>query len=125
MVKELPTNLQIAYSLVAGLDPSWSNVREAIVYTATEMSLDNVVGAMEAHKVSLNGTKASNLGPVSAAYTKQIGCSNCGIQGHQSNNFPKPKKSGKTKAGAGAVVKPGSYDSGSYNNKEEFHVVYK
>ncbi|OAV97731.1 hypothetical protein PTTG_01104 [Puccinia triticina 1-1 BBBD Race 1] len=47
-VNKLPTNCQIADRLVQGLDSSWSNVRDAIVYTANEMSLDDVVGAMEA-----------------------------------------------------------------------------
>ncbi|OAV86541.1 hypothetical protein PTTG_29846 [Puccinia triticina 1-1 BBBD Race 1] len=124
-VKELPTDRQIADRLVSGLNPSWSNVRDAIVYTATEMSLNDVVGAMEAHKVSLNGIKANDLAPFSAAYTKQIGCSNCGRRGHRSSDCPKPKNSGKTKAGAAAVVKLGGYDSGSYDEEEEVHVVYE
>ncbi|OAV89494.1 hypothetical protein PTTG_28673 [Puccinia triticina 1-1 BBBD Race 1] len=42
-VKELPTDRQIADRLVGGLDSSWSNVWDAIVYTATEMSLDDVM----------------------------------------------------------------------------------
>ncbi|OAV90431.1 hypothetical protein PTTG_28319 [Puccinia triticina 1-1 BBBD Race 1] len=124
-VKELPTDRQIADRLVGGLDSSWSNVRDAIVYTANEMSLDDVIGAMEAHEVSLNGNKTNDLASVSAAYTKRVACSNCGKRGHRLNECPKPKNFGKTKAGAAAVVKLGSYDSGSDDDNEEVHVVYE
>ncbi|OAV99040.1 hypothetical protein PTTG_25437 [Puccinia triticina 1-1 BBBD Race 1] len=105
-VEELPTDQQITNRLVAGLNPSWSNVRDTIVYTATEMSLDDVVGAMEAHEVSLNGNKSTDLTSVSAAYTKRVACSNCGKQGHPSNECPKPKNFGKTKAGAAVELLP-------------------
>ena len=81
-VEELPTNRQIADQLVAGLDSSWSNVRDAIVYTANEMSLDDVIGAMEAHEVSLNGNKTNDLPSAAAAYTKRFACANCGKRGH-------------------------------------------
>ncbi|OAV85071.1 hypothetical protein PTTG_06497 [Puccinia triticina 1-1 BBBD Race 1] len=125
-IDELPTNRQIANKLVGGLDSLWSNFREAIVYTATEMSLDNVVGAMEAHKVSLNRNKSNDLASASAAYTKQVACANCGRRGHQSTECTKPKNFGKTKAGATTTVKLGGYDSGSYDNKEEeVHIVYE
>ncbi|OAV97232.1 hypothetical protein PTTG_26088 [Puccinia triticina 1-1 BBBD Race 1] len=124
-VEELPTDRQIANCLVGGLNASWSNVRDAIVYTATEMSLDDVVGAMEAHEVSLNGNKTNNLPLISAAYTKRVACSNCGKRRHQLNECPKPKNFGKTKAGAAAAVKLGGYNSDSEDDDEEVHVVYK
>ncbi|OAV86366.1 hypothetical protein PTTG_29945 [Puccinia triticina 1-1 BBBD Race 1] len=122
-VEELPTDCQIANCLVGGLNASWSNVRDAIVYTATEMSLDNVVGAMEAHEVSLNGNKTNDLPSISATYTKRVACSNCGKRGHQSNKCPKPKNFGKTKAGAAAAVKLGGYNSGSEDNDEKVHTT--
>ncbi|OAV98642.1 hypothetical protein PTTG_25607 [Puccinia triticina 1-1 BBBD Race 1] len=124
-VDKLPTNCQIANRLVQGLDSSWSNVRDAIVYTANEMSLDDVVGAMEAHEVSLNGNKSNDLASASAAYTKRVACANCGRRGHRSSECPKPKNFGKTKAGAATVVKLGGYESGSDNDEEEVHVVYE
>ncbi|KAA1097601.1 hypothetical protein PGT21_012940 [Puccinia graminis f. sp. tritici] len=79
-IGELPTNRQITDRLVGGLDSSWSAVRDSVVYTAAEMSLDDAIGALEAHKVSLNGTNQSNL--VSAASAKHFACSHCGKRGH-------------------------------------------
>ncbi|KAA1072120.1 hypothetical protein PGT21_028462 [Puccinia graminis f. sp. tritici] len=38
-INELPTDRQIADRLVAGLDNSWSAVKDSIIYTAQEMSL--------------------------------------------------------------------------------------
>ncbi|OAV85549.1 hypothetical protein PTTG_30441, partial [Puccinia triticina 1-1 BBBD Race 1] len=124
MVKELLTNCQIANHLVRGLKLSWSNVLDAIVYTATEMSLEDIIGAMEAHKISLNGNKATNMASDSVAYIKCVACSNCGKHGHQSNNCPKPKNFGKTKAGATTAVKLGDYESGSYNNNNKVNMIY-
>ncbi|OAV90265.1 hypothetical protein PTTG_03471 [Puccinia triticina 1-1 BBBD Race 1] len=97
-VKEPLTNCQIADRLVGGLDSSWSNVWDAIVYTATEMSLDDVLGAMEAHEVSLNGNKATNLASASFAYNKP---------------------------GAATAVKLGDYESGSYDDNNKVNVIYK
>ncbi|OAV93439.1 hypothetical protein PTTG_27348 [Puccinia triticina 1-1 BBBD Race 1] len=124
-VEELPTDHQIANRLVGGLDSSWSNVQDSIVYTATEMSLNDIIEALEAHEVSLNGIKANDLAPVSAAYTKRVAFSNCGRRGHQSNDCPKPKNFGKTKAGAATVVKLGGYNSGSNDNDDEVNLVYE
>ncbi|OAV86419.1 hypothetical protein PTTG_29918 [Puccinia triticina 1-1 BBBD Race 1] len=124
-VEELPTDRQIADCLVGGLDSSWSNVWDAIVYTATEMSLDDVIGAMEAHEVSLNGNRTTDLASASAAYNKRVACSNCGKRGHRSNECPKPKNFGKTKAGAATAVKLGGYESGSYDDENEVDVIYE
>ncbi|EFP85842.1 uncharacterized protein PGTG_11598 [Puccinia graminis f. sp. tritici CRL 75-36-700-3] len=83
-IGELPTDRQIADRLVGGLDPSWSAVRDSIVYTAVEMTLDNTVRALEAHEVSLNGTSQHDL--VAAASAKHLACSNCGKRGHRSSD---------------------------------------
>ncbi|KAA1120835.1 hypothetical protein PGTUg99_024919 [Puccinia graminis f. sp. tritici] len=80
-IEELSTDCQIADRLVGGLDPSWSAVRDSVVYPAKEMLLDDTIGALEAHKVGLKGTGQHRL--VSAASTKQLACSNCGKHGHQ------------------------------------------
>ncbi|OAV88156.1 hypothetical protein PTTG_29130 [Puccinia triticina 1-1 BBBD Race 1] len=92
---------------------------------ATEMSLNDVIGAMEAHEVSLNGNRTTNLASASAAYNKRVACSNCGKCGHRSNECPKPKNFGKTKAGAATAVKLGGYESGSYDDENEVDVIYE
>ncbi|PLW15270.1 hypothetical protein PCANC_04276 [Puccinia coronata f. sp. avenae] len=79
-IEELPTNCQIDNCLVGGFDPSWSAVKDSVVYTAKEMLLNDTIGALEAHKFSLNGTGQHNL--VSAASAKQLACLNCGKCGH-------------------------------------------
>ncbi|KAI9621464.1 hypothetical protein KEM48_007699, partial [Puccinia striiformis f. sp. tritici PST-130] len=52
--KQLPTDQQIADRLVGGLDNSWSSIRDTVVYPSVELSLDNTIGALEAHFVCLN-----------------------------------------------------------------------
>ncbi|KAA1071560.1 hypothetical protein PGT21_011629 [Puccinia graminis f. sp. tritici] len=124
-IEELPTDRQIADRLVGGLDPTWSNVRDSIVYTATEMSLDNVIGALEAHEVSLNGTKAHDVISAASASTKQIACSTCGKRGHKSSDCYQNKNKGKAKAGAVTMVKLGGYNSGSFDDEDEIGVIYE
>ncbi|KAA1070254.1 hypothetical protein PGT21_005219 [Puccinia graminis f. sp. tritici] len=121
-IEELPTDRQIADRLVGGLDPSWSAVRDSVVYTAKEMSLDDTIGALEAHEVSLNGTGQHDL--VSAASAKQLACSNCGKRGHRSSECRK-KNYIKTKAGAATTVKLGGYDSECFDDGDEIGVIYE
>ncbi|EFP79914.1 uncharacterized protein PGTG_05139 [Puccinia graminis f. sp. tritici CRL 75-36-700-3] len=124
-IEELPTDRQIADRLVGGLDPSWSNVRDSIVYTATEMSLDDVIGALEAHEVSLNGTKTNDMVSAAAATAKRFGCSHCGKRGHRSSDCYQLKNKGKAKAGAVTTVKLGGYESGSFDDDDEIGVIYE
>ncbi|OAV86353.1 hypothetical protein PTTG_06758 [Puccinia triticina 1-1 BBBD Race 1] len=124
-VSELPTDRQIADRLVGGLNPLWSNVRDSIVYTAVEMSLDDTTATLEAHEVSLNGTKANDIVSASAANTKRFGCSNCGRQGHRSPDCQKPKCYAKTKAGAATAVKLGGYGSDSQDEEDKINVIYE
>ncbi|KAA1115311.1 hypothetical protein PGT21_035071 [Puccinia graminis f. sp. tritici] len=121
-IGELPTDRQITDRLVGGLDLSWSAVRDSIVYTAVEMSLDDAVGALEAHEVSLNGSHQSDV--VSAASAKHITCSHCGKRGHRLSECRK-KTSSKTKAGAAQTVKLGGYDSGSFDDEDKVGVIYE
>ncbi|KAA1083606.1 hypothetical protein PGT21_000814 [Puccinia graminis f. sp. tritici] len=121
-IGELPTDRQIADRLVGGLDSSWSAVRDSIMYTAIEMSLDDTIGALEAHEVSLNGNTQHDL--VSAASAKHLACSNCGKRGHRSSDCRK-KNHVKTKAGAATTVKLGGYDSGSFDDDDEIGVIYE
>jgi hypothetical protein len=120
-INELPTDRQIADRLVAGLDSSWSAVKDSIVYTAQEMSLDDTIGALEAHEVSLNGKTSNDFASASFASSKRFGCSNCGKRGHKSSECRKPK----TKAGAVSTVKLGGYDSGSFDDGDEINVLYE
>jgi hypothetical protein len=89
------------------------------------MSLDNVIGALEAHEVSLNGTKASDLVSASFATTKRFACANCGKRGHRSSDCNKTKNHGKAKAGAVTTVKLGGYDSSSFDDEDEINVIYE
>ncbi|EFP88339.1 uncharacterized protein PGTG_14423 [Puccinia graminis f. sp. tritici CRL 75-36-700-3] len=113
----------------AAVFPCWQShlkdvlaVRDSMVYTAIEMSLDNAIRALEAHEVSLNSTNQSDI--VAAASAKHFACSNCGKLGHQSSNCQK-KNHGKTKAGAPKTVKLGGYNSGSFDDEEEIGVIYE
>ncbi|EFP88093.2 uncharacterized protein PGTG_12540 [Puccinia graminis f. sp. tritici CRL 75-36-700-3] len=63
------------------------------------MSLDDIIGALEAHKVSLNITKTNNV-VAAAATPKRFGCSHCGKHGHRSSDCYQLKNKGKAKAGA-------------------------
>jgi hypothetical protein len=121
-IGELPTNRQIADCLVGGLDPLWSAVHDSIVYKAIGMTLDNTIGVLEAHKVSLNGASQQDL--VSAASAKQLACSNCGKSGHQSSDCRK-KTNYKTKAGAATTVKLRGYEYGSFGDEDEIGVIYE
>ncbi|KAH9440781.1 hypothetical protein Pst134EA_032207 [Puccinia striiformis f. sp. tritici] len=106
--KQLPTNQQIADCLVGGLDKSWSTIRDTVAYASAELSLDDTIGALEAHEVTLNGKEAtSDLISASAAFTRKIACSNCGKLGHRSADCRKPKGFAKTKAGAAQAVRLG------------------
>ncbi|KAA1098041.1 hypothetical protein PGT21_027277 [Puccinia graminis f. sp. tritici] len=55
-INELLTDWQVANCLVAGLDSSWSAVKDSIIYTAQDMSLDNTIGALEAHEAGAVST---------------------------------------------------------------------
>ncbi|KAI7966069.1 hypothetical protein MJO29_001817 [Puccinia striiformis f. sp. tritici] len=122
--KQLPSDQQIADRLVGGLDKSWSTIRDTVVYASTELSLDDTIGALEAHEVTLNSNEGiPDL--VLAAHTKRIGCSNCGRFGHRSADCRKPKGHAKAKAGAAQAVKLGGLDSDSYDDENEVDVIYE
>jgi hypothetical protein len=89
------------------------------------MSLNDVVGALEAHKVSLNGTKAHDVISDASASTQRIACSTCGKQGHKSSDCYQNKNKGKAKAGAVTTVKLGGYESGSFDDEDEIGVIYE
>ena len=122
-INELPTDQQITDRLVGGLNVSWSAVRDSIVYTAAEMSLDDSIGALEAHEVSLNGQASSDPILASIANAKKFACSYCGKRGHKSSNCFKSKNKGKSRAGSAQVVTLGGYSS--FDNEDKEGVTYE
>jgi hypothetical protein len=94
-VKLTPANQQICDRLLRGLDDSWKTIRDHLVYSPNEVSLNDAIGALEAHKVSttasLNHSASDPVFSASAAKTKtRVGCYNCGQRGHHSSNCPNP-----------------------------------
>jgi hypothetical protein len=110
-VKLTPGDQQICDRLLRGLDDSWKTIRDHLVYSPSEVSLDDAIGALEAHEVSTQDDQIDPSTSVSAAKTqKKLGCWNCGQKGHHSTKCPNPsikKKSNAqanlTEARAGAV----------------------
>jgi hypothetical protein len=89
------------------------------------MSLDDVIGALEAHEVSLNGTKTNDMVSAAAATAKRFGCSHCGKRGHRSSDCYQLKNKGKAKAVAVTTAKLGGYESGSFDDDDEIGVIYE
>ncbi|KAI9627280.1 hypothetical protein KEM48_009905 [Puccinia striiformis f. sp. tritici PST-130] len=118
-VKLTPGDQQICDRLLRGLDDSWKTIRDHLVYSPNEVSLDDAIGALEAHEIatttSLDHVNADSFNSASAAKTKPtLGCWNCGKKGHHSSNCPNPsikKKSTsfETRAGAATTTKLGDY----------------
>ncbi|KAI9629593.1 hypothetical protein KEM48_012813 [Puccinia striiformis f. sp. tritici PST-130] len=105
---------------------------DSIVFATDELSLDDAIGALEAHEININNTEDQSGDIISAAVasSKRFGCSNCGKIGHRSSECRKPKTSTyqKTKAGAAVAVKLGDFDSDSYDeddNNNEIDVIYE
>jgi hypothetical protein len=92
-IKLTPNNQQICDCLLWGLDKSWKTIHDHLVYSPTKVSLDNAIGALEAHEV-LTQVSNENFDPsamASAAKTqKKLGCWNCGQKGHHSTKCPNP-----------------------------------
>ncbi|KAI9615798.1 hypothetical protein KEM48_005469 [Puccinia striiformis f. sp. tritici PST-130] len=83
-VKLTPNDQQICDRLLRGLDDSWKPIRDHLVYSPVEVSLDDAIGALESHEVSTQGHHSSK-------------CSNPSIKN-------KPTAQAKsTKARAGSV----------------------
>ncbi|PLW38848.1 hypothetical protein PCASD_09877 [Puccinia coronata f. sp. avenae] len=112
-IKITPNNQQLCNCLLQGLNESWKTIHDHLVYSPTNVSLDNAIGALEAHEV-LTQVSDENFDPsamASAAKTqKKLGCWNCGQKGHHSTKCPNPsikKRTGaqanSTNARAGAV----------------------
>ncbi|EFP80854.1 uncharacterized protein PGTG_07106 [Puccinia graminis f. sp. tritici CRL 75-36-700-3] len=124
-VKLTPADQQICYRLLRGLDESWKTIRDHLVYSPTEISLDDAIGALEAHEISTSTTlDFSNSEQVAAAAAKQKGrprCYRCGEKGHHSADCPNQQnrvkfknstKQPEARAGATLVATLGNYTSG-------------
>ncbi|EFP86863.1 uncharacterized protein PGTG_13245 [Puccinia graminis f. sp. tritici CRL 75-36-700-3] len=80
--KIAPADQQVCDRLLRGLDDSWKTIRDHLVYSPKEVSLDDAIGALEAHELSTTapmdhlGHKGETL--ASVAKTKRMGCYNCG-----------------------------------------------
>ncbi|KNE92854.1 hypothetical protein PSTG_13764 [Puccinia striiformis f. sp. tritici PST-78] len=126
-VKLTPGDQQICDCLLRGLDDSWKTIRDHLVYSPNEVSLDDAIGALEAHEIatstSLDHVNADSFNSASAAKTKPtLGCWNCGKKGHHSSSCPNPsikKKSTsyETRAGAATTTKLGNYSE--YEEEED------
>ncbi|KAH9468304.1 hypothetical protein Pst134EA_011928 [Puccinia striiformis f. sp. tritici] len=117
-VKLTPAEQQICDRLLRGLDDSWKTIRDHLVYSPTEVTLDDAIGALESHEIATsNAFDHFNPEPstsVSFAKTKKLGCRNCGQKGHHSSKCTNPSNKKKatlfeTRAGATTVVELGNY----------------
>ncbi|OAV98091.1 hypothetical protein PTTG_01197 [Puccinia triticina 1-1 BBBD Race 1] len=125
-VKLAPADQQICDRLLRGLDETWKPIRDHLVYSPNEMSLDDAIGALEAHEVSMqvsfDHTPEAFASPV-VARKKKPGCWACGEIGHHSSACPNPlaKNKGKarfeTRAGAVSTVRLGG--GGQSENEED------
>lgn len=127
-VKLSPANQQICDRLLRGLDESWKPIRDHLVYSPNKISLDDAIGALEAHEVSMQVSfdqPPETFAAPAVVRKKKPGCWNCGQVGHHSSAFPNPpaKNKGKarfeTRAGATSVVQLGGGDQSKYEDEEE------
>jgi hypothetical protein len=135
--KIAPADQQVCDRLLRGLDDSWKTIRDHLVYSPKEVSLDDAIGALEAHELSttpppdqfgLDGDAS-----VSAAKAKRFGCYNCGEKGHHSSRCSKPPKKNKAtaqansvaaRAGATSTVPLGFYGPEEDGDDDEIDVVW-
>ncbi|KAA1090924.1 hypothetical protein PGT21_050237 [Puccinia graminis f. sp. tritici] len=107
--KIAPADQQVCNRLLRGLDDSWKTIRDHLVYSPKEVSLDNAIGALEAHELSTTppmdqfGNEGLGDISVSAAKAKRFGCYNCGEKGHHSSRCSKPLRKNKSSAQANSV----------------------
>ncbi|KAI9605913.1 hypothetical protein H4Q26_004283 [Puccinia striiformis f. sp. tritici PST-130] len=133
-VKLTPADQQICDRLLRGLDKSWKTIRDHLVYSPNEISLDDAISALEAHEISTSVTlDSSGIDSMhsAAAAAKQKGrfrCYKCGNKGHhstdcpnQQNNvkFKNPTKQSEARAGATSVATLGNYTSGDEDDSSD------
>jgi hypothetical protein len=100
-VKLTPADQQVCDCLLRGLDESWKPIRDHLVYSPNEISLEDAIGALDAHKVSMQVSFDQTLETfVSSAVTrkKKPGCWNCGQVSHHLSACPNPPAKNKARA---------------------------
>ncbi|OAV96218.1 hypothetical protein PTTG_05316 [Puccinia triticina 1-1 BBBD Race 1] len=124
-VKLSPADQQVCDRLLRGLDEAWKPIRDHLVYSLNEISLDDTIGALEAHKVSMQvpfDQAPESFASPAVAKKKKIGCWNCRKIGHHSSVCPnsaaknKQKARFETCAGATSTVPLGN---GGPSNEED------
>ena len=135
-VKLTPADQQVCDRLIKGLDDSWKTIWDHLMYAPNKLSLNDAVGSLEAHKISL--TTPNNHSPSDPMYSAAAaeikprqGCFNCGKFGHYSSSCPNPSIKNKAKANysvirfdeaetrASAAVTVPLGDSGSGDDEED------
>ncbi|OAV88308.1 hypothetical protein PTTG_05268 [Puccinia triticina 1-1 BBBD Race 1] len=101
-VKLAPADQQVCDCLLRGLDDSWKPIRDHLVYSPNEMSLNDAIGALEAHEVLMqvyfDHTAPEAFASPAVTRKKKPGCWNCGEIGHHSSAYPNPPAKNKGKA---------------------------
>ncbi|EFP84450.2 uncharacterized protein PGTG_10170 [Puccinia graminis f. sp. tritici CRL 75-36-700-3] len=105
--KLTPADQQVCDRLLRGLDDTWKPIRDHLVYSPSEISLDDAIGALEAHEVSkqvsFDNVPESYAAAAVAKKKKTPGCWSCGEIGHHSSACPNAPLKNKTKAKANLV----------------------
>ncbi|PLW06700.1 hypothetical protein PCANC_00355 [Puccinia coronata f. sp. avenae] len=103
-----------------------SDLKDHLVYSPNEISLDDAIGALEAHEVSTQVSfdqTPETFASLTVTRKKKPGCWNCGQVGHHSSACPNPPAKNKTKtrfetrAGAVSVARLG--DGGPSEDEED------
>jgi hypothetical protein len=129
-----PADQQVCDRLLRGLNDSWKTIRNHLVYSPKEVSLDDAIGTLKAHELSTTppmdhfGNEGLGETSVSTAKAKRFGCYNCGKRGHHSSKCSKPPKKKKqlsqansvaTWAGATKAVPLGYYGPEQEGNEDD------
>ncbi|EFP87515.2 uncharacterized protein PGTG_13886 [Puccinia graminis f. sp. tritici CRL 75-36-700-3] len=87
---------------------TWKPIWDHLVYSPKEISLDNAIGALEAHEVSMQVTFNHSGKNYAAAAVKKpkkrLGCWNCGQTFHHSSACPNPSLKNKLNTTAKSAV---------------------
>lgn len=99
-VKLAPADQQVCDRLLRGLDKSWKPIRDHLVYSPNEMSLDDAIGALESHEVSMQVSfdqPPENFASLAVVKKKKQGCWRCHEIGHHSSVCQNPPAMNKQK----------------------------